>query len=92
MLHFGNPDTGQKHNPWAMGKEMVAKFGKHHIGGKMDIKTPTLADNIVSNKDRYYGAGDRSRFASFFPSAGKKDICSNQFKNWLQQVSTGHLH
>ncbi len=39
-----------------------------------------------------YGAGDRTRFASFFPSAGKKDIGSNQFLNRLQQVSTGHLH
>ena len=24
---------------------------------KMDIKIPTLADTIVSNKGRYYGAG-----------------------------------
>ena len=36
--------------------------------------------------------GNRTRFAFFFPSAGKKNYCSNQFLNWLQQVSTGHLH
>ena len=27
----------------------------------MDIKIPTLDDTIVSNKGRYYGAGDRTR-------------------------------
>ena len=31
------------------------------MGVKTDIKIPTLADTIVSNKDRYYGAGDRTR-------------------------------
>ena len=28
---------------------------------KMDMKIPTLADTIVSNKGRYYGAGGRTR-------------------------------
>ena len=27
----------------------------------MDMKIPTLADTIVSNKGRYYGAGDQTR-------------------------------
>ena len=34
----------------------------------MDIKTPTLADTIVSNKGRYYGAGDRTRTGTLSPA------------------------
>ena len=33
-----------------------------------------------------------TRFAFFFSSAEKENMGSNQFLNWLLQVSTGHLH
>ena len=34
----------------------------------MDIKIPTLADTIVSNKGRYFGAGDRTRTGTLSPA------------------------
>ena len=34
----------------------------------------------------------RNRFAFFFLSTRKKNISRTQFANWVQQVSTGHLH
>ena len=34
----------------------------------MDIKIPTLADTVVSNKGRYYGAGDRTRTGTLSPA------------------------
>ena len=34
----------------------------------MQIKIPTLADTIVSNKGRYYGAGDRTRTGTLSPA------------------------
>ena len=40
----------------------------------------------------YEGAGYGSRFAFSFFLSKKENICSHQFLNWLQQVSTGHLH
>ena len=37
-------------------------------------------------------ARGQNRFALFFLSTRKNNICSSQFANWEQQVSTGHLH
>ena len=34
----------------------------------MNIKIPTLADTIVSNKGRYFGAGDRTRTGTLSPA------------------------
>ena len=47
----------------------VAKFRKRLcFGVKVQIKLPTLADTIVSNKGRYYGAGDRTRTGTLSPA------------------------
>ena len=47
---------------WQRKGKCVAKFKKIPcFGVKVQIKIPTLADTIVSNKGRYYGAGDRTR-------------------------------
>ena len=47
----------------------VAKFRKSPcFGVKEHIKIPTLADTIVSNKGRYYGAGGRTRTGTMSPS------------------------
>ena len=62
MLYFGNPETGENHNPWATEKEMRCKVWKNALFRvKMNIKIPTLTDTIVSNKGRYYGCGGRTR-------------------------------
>ena len=59
---MSDPATGENHNPWATEKKMRCKvWGNALFGVKMDIKIPTLADTIVSNKGRYFGAGDRTR-------------------------------
>ena len=50
----------------------------------MGIKTPTLADTIVSNKGRYYGAGDRTRFA-FLPFGA-------EIKVPLRPAAAGNAH
>ena len=34
----------------------------------MDIKIPTLANTIVSNKGRYFGAADRTRTGTLSPA------------------------
>ena len=88
ILGVGQSTTGGQRK-----SKCVAKFGKSPcFGVKVHIKIPTLADTFVSNKGRYYGAGDRTRFA-FLPLRGTgKNYCSHQFLNWWQQVSTGHLH
>ena len=46
----------------------------------MGIKTPTLADTIVSNKGRYYGAGDRTRTGT--------SVTSRDFKSLVSTYST----
>ena len=50
-------------------RKCVAKFRKWLcFGVKVYIKIPTLADTIVSNKGRYYGAGDRTRTGTLSPA------------------------
>ncbi len=69
MLYFGNLVTGGKHNPGQRKRKCVAKFRKHPcFGVKTNIKIPTLADTIVSNKGRYYGAGGRTRTGTLSPA------------------------
>lgn len=69
MQGFSNPETGLKHNIVATEMKMRCKVRKIALFlGKMDIKIPTLADTIVSNKGRYYGAGDRTRTGTLSPA------------------------
>ena len=44
------------------------------MGVKTDIKIPTLADTIVSNKGRYYGAGNRTRTCTLLAVEPKGDV------------------
>ena len=62
MLHFGNSETGEKHNRWATEKKGVAKLRESPcFGVKMGIKIPTVEDTIVSTYGRYYGVGNGTR-------------------------------
>ena len=45
-----------------------------YYGVKVDIKIPTLADTIVSDKGRYYGAGDRTRTCTLLAVEPKGDV------------------
>ena len=64
-----------------------------YLGVNMDIKTPTLADTIVSNKGRYYGAADRDRTGTLFRARDFKSLvsaCSTTAANTgiLTQISS----
>ena len=67
----------------------------------MDIKIPTLADTIVSNKGRYFGAGCPVAVTGntatvtelglhFLPMAENRG--SHQCLHWWQELSTGQFH
>ena len=56
--------------------------------GPSGTPVPTDANGLRS----LFGAGDRTRLAFFFPSAGKKNIGRTQCAHWVQQPATGRLH
>ena len=55
----------------------------------MDIKIPTLADTIVSNKGRYYGAGGRTRTGTMSPSV---DFESTTSTNSITPAGTNTVY
>ena len=62
MWGIGDLATQKSTTSWKRKRKCVAKFGKRLcFQVKTHIKIPTLADTIVSNKGRYYGADDRTR-------------------------------
>ena len=71
-----------KAQPVGNGKEnALQSLGNNPVFGvKVHIKIPTLADTIVSNKGRYYGAGDRTRTGT--------SVTSRDFKSLVSTYST----
>ena len=57
----------------------------------MDIKIPTLADTIVSNKGRYYGAGGGTRTHTMSPPTDFEGIDSFGIQ-WNRVEHSGVFH
>ena len=62
MLHFGNPETGEKRNPWATEKKMRCKVWIFTLfGGKLQYKKRYRKRHNCIIYGICYGVGDGIR-------------------------------